>query len=146
MPNAHDIINPVLTQFQAPPSERYDAGRSQRDLAPLEAHAEVTTSPGSGRTDPLAILARQDKSRLAGLIPLRYGRMSRSPFTFLRGAAAIMASDLAAGVRTGLGVELCGDAHLGNFRWYHAPDRKLVFDLNDFDETLPATSFGKILG
>jgi uncharacterized protein (DUF2252 family) len=63
--------------------------------------------------------------------------MSRNPFTFLRGSAAIMANDLAAGARTDLQVELCGDAHLGNFRWYLSPERKLVFDLNDFDETLP---------
>ena len=89
------------------------------------------------RADPLALLAQQDKCRLSDLVPLRYGRMSRTPFTFLRGAATVMASDLAAGSRTDLWVELCGDAHLGNFRWYHAPDRQLVFDLNDFDETLP---------
>jgi uncharacterized protein (DUF2252 family) len=102
---------------------------------PLEAHAEVVAD--AKRTDPLAILAQQDKSRLPELIPLRYGRMSRTPFTFLRGAAAVMAGDLASGASTDLWVELCGDAHLGNFRWYHAPDRRLVFDLNDFDETLP---------
>jgi uncharacterized protein (DUF2252 family) len=135
MPNIRDNIKPALGHLQAPPSDRYDAGRSQQDSVPLEAHAEVIT--GAGRADPLAILAQQDKSRLPELVPLRYGRMSRTPFTFLRGAAAIMASDLAAGARTDLWVELCGDAHLGNFRWYHAPDRRLVFDLNDFDETLP---------
>jgi uncharacterized protein (DUF2252 family) len=107
----------------------------QRETVPLEAHAEA--APQTGRTDPLKILAHQEKPRLAELIPLRYGRMSRTPFTFLRGAAAVMASDLAAGPRTSLRVELCGDAHLGNFRWYCAPNRELVFDLNDFDETLP---------
>lgn len=121
--------------LRAAPAERHDAGRSQRETVPLEAHVEAALE--TGRTDPLTILAEQDKSRLAELIPLRYGRMSRTPFTFLRGAAAIMASDLAAGARTDLRVELCGDAHLGNFRWYNAPDRELVFDLNDFDETLP---------
>jgi uncharacterized protein (DUF2252 family) len=135
MPNIRDNINPALGHLQAPPSDRYDAGRSQRDSVPLEAHAEVIADPY--HTDTLAILAQQDRSRLAELVPLRYGRMSRTPFTFLRGAAAVMASDLAAGARTDLWVELCGDAHLGNFRWYHAPDRQLVFDLNDFDETLP---------
>jgi len=119
----------------APPAERFDAGRAQRELVPLEAHAEAAVD--SGRTDPLSILADQDRTRLADLIPLRYGRMSHTPFTFLRGAAAIMASDLAAGARTSLRVELCGDAHLGNFRWYYSPGRELVFDLNDFDETLP---------
>jgi len=121
--------------LRASPSARYDAGHSQRETAPLEAHAEAAAE--NNRTDPLTILAQQDNSRLAELIPLRYGRMSRTPFTFLRGAAAVMASDLAAGSRTSLQVQLCGDAHLGNFRWYYAPNRELVFDLNDFDETLP---------
>jgi uncharacterized protein (DUF2252 family) len=121
--------------LKAAPAERYDAGRSRRDAVPLQAHVEAALE--SGRTDPLTILAEQDKTRLAELVPLRYGRMSRTPFTYLRGAAAIMASDLAAGARTDLRVELCGDAHLGNFRWYYSPDREHVFDLNDFDETLP---------
>ncbi|MDJ0872324.1 MAG: DUF2252 family protein, partial [Gammaproteobacteria bacterium] len=135
MPISLESINPMWAQLQAPPRERYAAGRSQREAVPLEAHAEMMTD--AERVSPLSILADQDKSRLPELIPLRYGRMSRTPFTFLRGAAAVMASDLAAGPRTDLWVELCGDAHLGNFRWYHAPDRELVFDLNDFDETLP---------
>jgi uncharacterized protein (DUF2252 family) len=121
--------------LKAAPADRRELGRLQRDKVPLEAHVEA--APEAGRTDPLQILAEQNKSRLAELIPLRYGRMSRTPFTFLRGAAAVMASDLAAGARTDLPVELCGDAHLGNFRWYCAPNRELVFDLNDFDETLP---------
>ncbi|NNJ98001.1 MAG: DUF2252 domain-containing protein [Gammaproteobacteria bacterium] len=125
----------MWVHLRASPSARYEAGRAQRDTVPLEVHAEVAAD--TGRPDPLPILAQQDNSRLAELIPLRYGRMSRSPFTFLRGAAAVMASDLAAGPRTDLWVELCGDAHLGNFNWYHAPNRDLVFDLNDFDETLP---------
>ncbi len=135
MPNTIDNVNPMPATLRASPRARYDAGRSRRDSVPLKAHAELVSD--AERADPLAILAQQDKSRLAELIPLRYGRMSRTPFTFLRGAAAVMASDLAAGSRTDLWVELCGDAHLGNFRWYHAPDRQLVFDLNDFDETLP---------
>ena len=119
----------------APPAQRLDAGRSRRENVPLEAHVEAALE--TGRADSLSILAEQDTRRLTELVPLRYGRMSRTPFTFLRGAAAIMASDLAAGARTDLRVELCGDAHLGNFRWYCAPSRELVFDLNDFDETLP---------
>jgi len=85
----------------------------------------------------LSILAQQDATRLGELVPIRYGRMSRTPFTFLRGAAATMAADLAAGPFTDVQVELCGDAHVGNFRLYYSPDRRLVFDLNDFDETLP---------
>ena len=121
--------------LKAAPAERFEAGRAHRRTVPLEAHAEA--APGARRVDPLKILARQEKDRLPDLMRLRYGRMSRTPFTFLRGAAAIMASDLAAGARTDLRVELCGDAHLGNFRCYPAPNRDLVFDLNDFDETLP---------
>ncbi len=114
------------------PNERAGTGR---EAVPLAAHAEA--APEAGRTDPLTILAKQDRTLLTELVPLRYGRMSRTPFTFLRGAAAVMANDLAAGARTDLRVELCGDAHLGNFRWYFAPNREQVFDLNDFDETLP---------
>jgi uncharacterized protein (DUF2252 family) len=121
--------------LRAAPSIRHDAGRELRNNVPLEAHAEA--APETGRASPLEILAQQDQQRLSDLIPLRYGRMSRTAFTFLRGAAAVMASDLAAGARTDLRTELCGDAHLGNFRWYNAPNRELVFDLNDFDETLP---------
>ena len=116
-------------------ASRFEAGRSRRDSVPLESHAELRRDPD--RADPLKLLANQDSIRVPELVPLRYGRMSATPFTFLRGAAAVMASDLAAGPRTDLGVELCGDAHLGNFRWYRAPDRQFVFDLSDFDETLP---------
>ena len=135
MQNIVNPIDPALKQRCHPLRTRYDAGRSKRDAVPLKAHAELGAD--ADRVNPLAILAQQDSSRLPELIPLRYGRMSATPFTFLRGAAAVMASDLAAGASTDLTVELCGDAHLGNFRWYHAPDRELVFDLNDFDETLP---------
>jgi uncharacterized protein (DUF2252 family) len=135
MAHTPDNPDPVSANLKESPANRYDAGRSRRSVVPLEAHAELAAD--ALRADPLAILAQQDKSRLPDLIPIRYGRMSRTPFTFLRGAAAVMASDLAGAARTDLRVELCGDAHLGNFRWYHAPDRKLVFDLNDFDETLP---------
>lgn len=123
------------SNLRGAPSKRHEAGRALREAVPLEAHAG--TASGTARVDPLSVLAAQDKLRLADLVPLRYGRMSRTPFTFLRGAAAVMSGDLAIGARSNLLVELCGDAHLGNFRWYHAPDRELVFDLNDFDETLP---------
>jgi len=127
--------NPTLAYEHASPRDRYDAGRAQREMVPLVAQADVPAD--ADRPDPLAILQAQDATRLEEVVPLRYGRMSRTPFTFLRGAAAVMASDLAALPRTDLWVELCGDAHLGNFRWYNAPDRRAVFDLNDFDETLP---------
>ena len=91
----------------------------------------------AGRPDPVALLERQAESRVPELVPIRYGRMLVSPFTFYRGAAAIMASDLAAEPRTSLQVQLCGDAHLSNFGVFGSPERQLVFDINDFDETLP---------
>ncbi len=108
-------------------------GRSRRELIPLEAHAEQP----SQRRDALDILVTQDDVRLPGLVPIRHGRMSASPFTFFRAAAAIMASDLSFTPTTDLTLQLCGDAHLSNFGMFHGPDRRLVFDLNDFDETLP---------
>ncbi len=135
MPKPRRTFKGKPSDLRAAPADRYAAGRARLEAVPLEAHAEAAA--GADRADPLTILAEQEKTRLPELIPLRYGRMSRTPFTFLRGSAAIMASDLAAGARTDLQVELCGDAHLGNFRWYSSPTRELVFDLNDFDETLP---------
>jgi uncharacterized protein (DUF2252 family) len=93
--------------------------------------------PPAGRRDPLEVLGEQAASRVPELVPIRYGRMLVSPFAFYRGAAAVMAADLAGSPRTDLNVQLCGDAHLSNFGGYAAPDRRLVFDVNDFDETLP---------
>jgi uncharacterized protein (DUF2252 family) len=93
--------------------------------------------PASDRIDPVEILERQDKTRVQELVPIRHGRMAVSAFTFYRGAAAIMAADLAAGPNSGLRVQLCGDAHLSNFGAFAAPDRRLIFDINDFDETHP---------
>ncbi|MFC4126457.1 DUF2252 domain-containing protein [Nocardia rhizosphaerae] len=92
---------------------------------------------GPDREDPVSILERQAATRVPELVPIRYARMRQSPFTFLRGAPAIMAADLAQGPNTGLTVQLCGDAHLSNFGLYASPERNLVFDVNDFDETLP---------
>jgi uncharacterized protein (DUF2252 family) len=110
-------------------------GRAAREVAP---RADVGAwDPSSGRRDPVAILEEQATTRLADLVPIRYGRMVTSPFAFYRGAAAIMAADLADAPRSGLIVQLCGDAHLSNFGAFAAPDRRLVFSLNDFDETLP---------
>ena len=117
----------------ANPSEQ--VGRSARQRAPRSAHASWEAAPE--RVDAIATLERQAETRTPELVPVRYGRMARSPFAFLRGAAAIMAADLAATAVTGLDVQLCGDAHLANFGGFAAPDRSLVFDLNDFDETLP---------
>lgn len=135
MTNPFADFQSARSDLQADPAHRFEAGRARRETVPLEAHLEAAVA--AGRADPLTILAEQNKARLPDLVRLRYGRMSRTAFTFLRGSVAIMASDLAAGVRTGLQVELCGDAHLGNFGWYSARNRDLVFDLNDFDETLP---------
>ena len=93
--------------------------------------------PRPDRPDPIALLEDQAAERVPELVPIRYGRMSGSPFAFYRGAAYVMASDLAGSAHTGIRVQLCGDAHLGNFGAFASPERQLLFDLNDFDETLP---------
>ncbi|GAC1618397.1 MAG: DUF2252 domain-containing protein [Ktedonobacteraceae bacterium] len=116
-------------------AERMDAGRSLRKDVPRSSHAEW--SAASDRPDPLSLLQQRDQYRLADLVPIRYGRMVVSPFTFLRGSAIIMANDLASTATTGIRVQLCGDAHLSNFGTYATPERNRVFDVNDFDETLP---------
>jgi len=113
------------------PDQREAAGKAMRREVPRSSHAEWEASS----RDPLAILAKQDESRVRDLVPIRYGRMLASPFAFFRGAAAVMATDLAPLPRTGLEAQLCGDAHLSNFGVFSAPDRRLVFDCNDFDET-----------
>ncbi len=117
-------------------AERMDEGRAARESIPLKAHAEW--SPPDDRPDPVGILEDQNAARVPELVPIRHGRMIVSPFTFFRGTAAIMAGDLSRTPTTGLRVQCCGDAHLSNFGVFAAPDRRLVFDLNDFDETLPA--------
>ncbi|HVQ58548.1 MAG TPA: DUF2252 family protein, partial [Solirubrobacterales bacterium] len=111
------------------------AGKAARTGAPRSSHG--SWEPAPGREDPVAILERQAESRVQELVPIRYGRMTASPFAFYRGAAAVMAADLARTPDSGLRVQACGDAHLANFGAYAAPDRRLVFDLNDFDESLP---------
>ena len=115
-------------------AERAARGRAARDECPRSSHAGFDLAP---LRDPVAILEAQAPSRVPELVPIRYGRMLVSPFTFYRGAAAVMAHDLAATPRAGLQAQLCGDAHLANVGGYASPERKLVFDLNDFDETLP---------
>jgi uncharacterized protein (DUF2252 family) len=114
---------------------RIEAGKAHRREVPLEAHAGPAAS--DRRPDPVGLLTAQDESRLPDLVPIRHGRMRVSPFTFYRGAAAIMAADLSATAATDLRVQLCGDAHLSNFGLFNGADRRLVFDLNDFDETTP---------
>ena len=115
--------------------ERRSAGREARKTAPRAAHG--SWKPAADRADPLALLRAQDNDRMADLVPIRWGRMSASPFAFYRGSAVLMAADLAPLPRTDLTVQLCGDAHLSNFGLFGAPDRALLFDVNDFDETLP---------
>jgi uncharacterized protein (DUF2252 family) len=117
------------------PSEREAAGKAARSRARRKSHA--AWEPGPDRLDPVETLERQDATRVPDLVPIRHGRMLVSPFTFYRGGAAIMAADLAATSRSGLNVQLCGDAHLSNFGAFAAPDRQLIFDVNDFDETHP---------
>src|SRR5207247_3062336 len=107
-----------------------------RDRTPLVTH--TGWMPAADRPDPVALLQEQDATREPDLVPVRHGRMLVSPFTFYRGAAKIMAADLAGTPTAGLQVQLCGDAHLSNFGAFASPERRLLFDLNDFDETLPA--------
>ena len=116
-------------------SERAAKGKTARTEVPRSAHA--AWEPPADRTSPLDLLEQQAQTRVPELVPIRYGRMLVSPFTFYRGAAYLMASDLAGAPRTGLTVQLCGDAHLSNFGGFAAPDRRLVFSINDFDETHP---------
>jgi uncharacterized protein (DUF2252 family) len=142
----HEMRGPpmTMTATAAPPRrrshrhptavERAAAGRAARAIAPRASLG--AWDPPADREPVIATLQRQAETRVPELVPIRYGRMVVSPFTFYRGAAAIMAADLAAAPRTGLEVQLCGDAHLSNFGAFAAPDRRLVFSINDFDETL----------
>jgi uncharacterized protein (DUF2252 family) len=116
-------------------TERAAAGKAARSVARRSAHGEW--APPASRIDPVAIIEAQDARRVQELVPIRHGRMAASPFAFFRGAAAVMAADLATTPVSGLRVQACGDAHLANFGIFVAPDRSLVFDLCDFDETLP---------
>ncbi len=135
MPWAGAVVTGESVVGPASVAERAAQGRAvrrvvgRRDLAALQLPA--------GRADPIDVLERQAVTRIPDLVPIRYGRMLTSPFAFFRGAAAVMASDLSAGPQSGLTVQLCGDAHVSNFGVFGSPERRLVFDLNDFDETLP---------
>ncbi|WP_428956468.1 DUF2252 domain-containing protein [Streptomyces sp. cg35] len=115
--------------------ERASRGRAARTRVPRSSHAEF--APAADRPDPVDVIERQSASRLSDLVPIRYGRMIESPFRFYRGAAGLMAADLAATPASGLRAQLCGDAHMLNFRLLASPERHLMFDVNDFDETLP---------
>ena len=115
-------------------ADRVALGKDARVSVPLESHAQFAADGGR---DPVGLLLEQAKSRVSELVPVRHGRMLVSPFTFYRGAALPMAADLCATPASGLRVQLCGDAHLSNFGAFASPSRRLVFDVNDFDETLP---------
>ena len=117
------------------PAERAARGRAARRELPRSAHAAWEPTPM--RRDPIALLEQQAQTRLLELVPIRYGRMLVSPFTFFRGAAYLMAADLADGPRTGIYAQLCGDAHLSNYGFFATPERRLVFDMNYFDRAVP---------
>jgi uncharacterized protein (DUF2252 family) len=128
----------VRTRVRSEPatvSHSVARGKAARSGASRASHAEFQPAPD--RSDPVELLERQARTRVPELVPIRYGRMLASPFTFYRGAAAIMAEDLASTPRSGLRVQCCGDAHLSNFGVFASADRRLVFDLDDFDETIP---------
>jgi uncharacterized protein (DUF2252 family) len=134
IPTSNGHAPPRLVEHPSK-AERAATGKAARAAAPRSAHAGW--EPPVGRSDPVAVLEAQAQTRVQDLIPIRHGRMLVSPFTFYRGAAALMAADLAGAPHTGLLAQLCGDAHLSNFGAFAAPDRRLIFGLNDFDETLP---------
>jgi uncharacterized protein (DUF2252 family) len=129
-----DLISHLPEAMSLPWDERYEIGRSQRSITPRSAHAEW--NPPAER-DMLALLEASNRGRVETLVPVRHGRMLASPFTFYRGAPAVMAYDLANTPSSGINVQLCGDCHISNFGMFASPERALVFDLNDFDETLP---------
>ena len=129
---ATDAPSPVA---HLTPEERVARGKAARTEVPRSSHAGFT--PSSHRSDPIALLEEQAESRVPELVPIRYGRMMVSPFTFYRGAALVMAADLAGTPSSGLHTQICGDAHLSNFGVFGSAERRLIFDVNDFDETLP---------
>src|SRR5215216_4382021 len=124
-----------VAQTAASHQQRHERGRATRRLVPRSSHAAWT--PVQDRPDPVDLLEAQAKDRLPDLLPIRYARMMASPFAFMRGSAIVMANDLASTPHVGIQAQLCGDAHLLNFGAYASPERALLFDLNDFDETLP---------
>src|SRR4029077_6016581 len=115
--------------------ESIERGREARARVPRSSHAAFSPSPR--RPDPVALLEEQSATRVPELVAIRYGRMLASAFAFFRGAALVMAADLASTPDSGIRAQICGDAHLANFGAYASPERRLVFDVNDFDETLP---------
>ena len=116
--------------------QSFISGKKLRERFPRSSHAKFVAP--RNRPDPIEILKASDRGRIPALLPIRYQRMRQSPFAFLRGSAAVMAADLAHTPATGLRVQACGDCHVANFGGFATPERRLVFDINDFDETLPA--------
>lgn len=135
IPTAPHLMGDSSKQFRSR-EERIAYGKTLRELVPRDSHA--SWKPSDSRANPIDLLKESNRDRLAELVPLRYGRMLPSPFTFLRGSAGLMAADLAHTPATGLRVQACGDCHLLNFGLFATPERNLIFDINDFDETLPA--------
>ena len=132
-PGMHHVHGKVVPHLTA--EERVARGKAARREVPRSSHAGFT--PAAHRHDPVALLEQQAATRVPELVPIRYGRMLVSPFTFYRGAALIMAADLAGTPRSGITTQVCGDAHLMNFGVFASPERRMVFGLNDFDETFP---------
>lgn len=133
----HRQIEPAEAEPQfIPPDERREQGKALRDGVPREAHGHWRAP--RDRRDVIDILAESNRGRMQSLVPLRFARMMQSPFTFYRGSAAVMAADLATTPVSGIRVQACGDAHLSNFGGFATPERRIIFDINDFDETLPA--------
>ncbi len=130
------MSTPAAARDRLSRAERYALGKSLRDKVPRESHAAC---PARGdRLEPLRLLEESSQGRIPELIPIRYGRMLQTPFTFYRGAALNMAADLARTPASGLRVQACGDCHLSNFGAFATPERRVVFDINDLGETLPA--------
>ena len=132
-----DAIGPFASSWRRrhlTVNERVARGQAARQEVPRSSHGRW--EPAADRPDPVALLEDQAASRVPFLVPIRYGRMLASPFTFYRGAALIMAADLAPTPVSGVTVQLCGDAHLSNFGLFGTPERQMLFDINDFDETL----------
>ena len=130
------IENPWAFATRPSRSELFARGRAMRKECPRGSHADWTAPPD--RPDPVRLVEEANDGRIPELVPLRHGRMLASPFTFYRGTALNMAVDLAGTRTTGLRVQACGDAHLGNFRCFATPERRVIFDIHDLDETLPA--------
>src|SRR5829696_4278966 len=128
-------LSPGAAQEAASYQRHHERGRAARQVVPRGSHAEWEPAPG--RPDPVDLLETQARDRIQELMPIRYSRMMASPFAFMRGSAIVMAQDLASTPKTGIQSQLCGDAHRSNFGLYASPERALLFDLNDFDETLP---------